>query len=73
MADDQQVQIDRVDMAAGWVCFQAGAKPPPLEQLPSFLNETFYNWLLRNPEFRVRATLPIVEKGYTVAIHVWFD
>lgn len=39
----------------------------------SYLNQHFYNWLQRNPEFNVRAVLPIVENGNTVLIHVWFD
>lgn len=73
MTTDTQVTIDRIDMGTGWVCFQAGEKPPPPERLPVYLNETFYTWLKRNPEFTVRATLPIVQNGNTVAIHVWFD
>jgi hypothetical protein len=60
-------------MGTGWVCFQIGESPPPAERLPSFLNNTFYTWLQRNPEFKVQATLPIVERGNTVAIHVWFE
>ena len=66
----EQYTIDRIDMGTGWVCFQIGETPPPIEQLPSYLNTTFYEWLQRNPEFKVRATMPIVEGGNTVAIHV---
>jgi len=73
MPDQKQITIERVDMGTGWVCFQAGKKPPSPEKLPAFLNHAFHSWLQRNPEFNVRATLPIVESGNTVAIHVWFD
>ncbi len=73
MSEEIKVTIDRVDMGTGWVCFQAGDKPPPPDQLPAFLNQTLYTWLKRNPEFRLRAVLPIVEGGNTVLIHVWFD
>ena len=73
MIEDTQITIDRIEMGPGWVCFQAGEKPPALEQLPGYLNHACYAWLQRNSEFAVRATLPIVEQGYTVAIHVWFE
>jgi hypothetical protein len=71
--DNSQITIDRMEMGTGWVCFQAGENPPPLEELPAFLNQTFYSWLQRNPEFNVKTVLPIVESGNTVAIHVWFE
>ena len=73
MPDDNQVTITRVDMGTGWVCFQAGKKEPTREQLPGFLAHAFYTRLQRNPEFKVRATLPVVSEGNTIAIHVWFD
>jgi hypothetical protein len=71
--EHKQITIDRIDMGTGWVCFQPGDQPPPPDQMPGYLNHDFYNWLQRNPEFRVRAVLPIVEKGNTVLLHVWFD
>ena len=73
MSDDTEVTIDRIDMGTGWVCFQAGDKPPPPDRLPGYLNHTLHTWLQRNPEFTMRAVLPIVENGNTVVIHVWFD
>ena len=68
-----QVTIDRVDMGTGWVCFQPGEQPPANEDLPRYLNHAICTWLQRNPEFSVRATLPIAENGYMVAVHIWFD
>ncbi|MCA9114255.1 MAG: hypothetical protein KDA79_04165 [Planctomycetaceae bacterium] len=69
----QDFTIDRIDMGPGWVCFQVGEHPPPIEQLPAALNHCFCTWLQRNSEFQVRTTLPIVERGCTVAMHIWFD
>jgi hypothetical protein len=71
--EHEQVTIDRIEMGNGWVCFQPGEKPPSPDQLPGLLNDCFYTWLQRNPEFNVRALLPIVEDGQTVLLHVWFD
>ena len=71
--DNSEITIDRMEMGTGWVCFQAGDNPPPLEELPAYLNQTFYSWLQRNPKFNVKTVLPIVESGNTVAIHVWFE
>ena len=73
MSEKTQVTIDRVELGTGWVCFQAGKKPPEPQYLPAFLNDAFHTWLQRNPAFQVRATLPIVEHGHTVLIHVWFE
>ena len=73
MTDDTKVTIDRIDMGTGWVCFQPGKNSPPPEHLPALLNRSVCTWLKRNPEFTVRTVLPIVERGNTVAIHVWFD
>ena len=57
---DTQITIDRIEMGTGWVCFQPGEKPSSPEKLAGYLNHNFYTWLQRNPEFKVRATLPIV-------------
>ena len=73
MTDDPEITIDRVDIADGWVCFQAGEKPPAPDQLALYLSHTMTNWLKRNSEFRVRTVLPMTVEGNTVAIHVWFD
>ncbi len=67
------VTIERVDMGTGWACFQAAENQPLPEHLSRWLNRNFSEWLDRHPEFRVRATLPIVDDGQTVAIHVWYD
>ena len=71
--DKTQFTIDRVEMGTGWVCFEGGENPPPPDQLPLYLHDALENWLRNNSEFNVRATLPIVVSGNTVAINVWFD
>lgn len=47
--------------------------PTSLGELPRYLNQMFYTWLQRHPEFTVRATLPVVENGNMVVLHVCFD
>ena len=73
MTDDKKVTIDRIDLDTGCVCFQPGEYPPPPENLPALLNRSVCTWLQQNYEFTVRAVLPLVESGNTIAIHVWFD
>jgi hypothetical protein len=67
------VTIDRVQLGLDWVYFEPGQNPPPIEELPIFLNQALLDWLRANPSFAVRATLPIVSGGATVGIHVWYD
>lgn len=73
MSEDNEISIDRVELGSGWACFRAGKKSPAPELLPTYLNHVLFTWLQRHEEFTVRATLPIVENGNTVAIHVWYD
>ncbi len=71
--DGDQITIDRVEIETGWVCFQGGVTPPPADQLPFYLNDALSTWLKNNPEFSIRAVLPLVVSGNTVAINIWFD
>jgi hypothetical protein len=73
MSDDDQVIIERVEMGTGWVCFRPGAKTPNADRLPGYLNRTLCIWLKQNPGLSVRAAIPIMENGNTIAIHIWFD
>ncbi|MHB0956867.1 MAG: hypothetical protein ACYC0X_13095 [Pirellulaceae bacterium] len=73
MDSSTEFTIDRIDLGTGWVCFQAGDNAPPPDRLPGYLSQTLCTWLQRNPKFVVRATLPIMVAGSTVAVHVWFD
>ena len=70
---ENEVTIDRIEMGTGWVCFQGGEKPPPVDQLPYILNDAVTDWLTRNPEFKIKTVLPIVVEGNTMAINIWFD
>lgn len=66
-------QVDRLDMAAGWACFLASETPPTPNQLPLYLSKEVAAWQKQNPMLAVRATLPIVANGNTIAVHVWFE
>jgi hypothetical protein len=68
-----QVVISRVDLQTGWVMFEGGRPAPPREDLPALLTHTMERWLEQNPHIIVRAVLPIIQRGTTVALHVWFD
>ena len=70
-----QVKITRVDVEPGWCLFKPhDDEPPPQENTPFYLNDALHRWLVQNKDLiSVRATLPIVQNGHTIAIHVWFD
>lgn len=72
MAEEGYV-IERRTLAPDWVYLTVGQPSPPPEQVPAVLNFGLMRWLKDNKQIRVRATLPMVEDGHTVAIHVWYD
>lgn len=47
--------------------------PPPAEDLPGTLGLALQDWMGENPLVVVRASLPIVQHGQTIAIHLWYD
>ena len=65
--------INRLDMAPGWAVFVASGTPPQPEDLPLYLSKAVSPWQKQTPTLKVRATLPIVANGNTIAVHVWFD
>ena len=69
----EEVRVDRFDMAAGWVVFMGSGTPPAPEELPQYLSKAVAAWQKQTPSLKVRATLPTVGKGNTIAVHVWFD
>jgi hypothetical protein len=63
-----------VQLGDGWVIFRAGITPmTETERVPTAISEVMAAWLKERPDLHVRATLPIVEEGNTIAVHVWFD
>ena len=44
-----------------------------INRLPTPLSETLANWTRNRPDYRVHTVFGIMEDGYTVAIHIWFD
>jgi len=71
--EPDRIVIDRIDMREGWVCFMAAEQPSKPDEVPLYLSKTVAAWLKQTPSLTVRATLPIVRKGNTIAVHVWFD
>ena len=69
-----KIEVDRVDVAAGWMFFEAkeGTDPKP-DKLPFAISRAIADTFRQTPTLTVRETLPIVSNGNTVAIHVWFD
>jgi hypothetical protein len=41
--------------------------------LPLYLSKSVAAWQKQTPSLKVRAPLPIVRDGNTIAVHVWFD
>ena len=48
-------------------------KQVELERFPGLLDQTLTSWLSTRTEVRVRATLPIMEEGFTTVLHIWWD
>ena len=70
---DGKIEIGVVEMGKGWVMFRAGITPTTdVRRVPTAINEVMTAWLKERASLLVRATLPIVEEGNTVAVHVWF-
>jgi len=65
--------VNRLDMAPAWAVFVASGTPPKPETLPLALSKAVSAWQKQTPTLTVRATLPIVRNGNTVAVHVWFE
>jgi hypothetical protein len=62
--------IDAEQPGPGWLLFRVkDAEADP--SLPIHLCLTA--WLEQNRNVRVRAALPIVTGGMTVAVHLWYD
>lgn len=43
------------------------------ENIAPIVNQAMTDWLKKTQGIRVRAVLPIVQDGNTVAIHLWYD
>ena len=48
-------------------------KQAEIEIVTKALSMALADWTREHPQCRVRETLAILQGGYTVAIHVWFD
>jgi hypothetical protein len=71
---DGKIEIGIVPLAEGWIMFRAGiTSGTDLSRIPTLLNETLIGWLKDRPNVQIRTTLPIVQDGCTVAVHVWYN
>ena len=62
------------DVERGHVVLSADDDDPSSpEALPVMLETAMQQWLEENPELFVRSTLPIIQNGQTIAIHIWYD
>ena len=43
------------------------------ERTPALIDRTLTHWLQGHLGIHVRATLPILDGGFTVAVHLWYD
>lgn len=64
--------VNRLDMAPGWAVFLASGTPPKPDDRPLYLSKAAAAWQKQTQSLTVRATLPIVANGNTIAVHVWF-
>jgi len=71
--DAQQTLIHCDQLAKDWFYVHAENPPADPSRLPHLLNHAFTRWLKQNPNLKVRATLPILAAGNTLAIHVFCD
>lgn len=44
-----------------------------MERIPGLIDRTLTDYLATRLPIKIRATLGIVDDGFTVAVHVWFD
>ena len=49
------------------------AEPIDDKEPDGYLSKAVVAWQKQNPMLTVRATLPMVANGNTIAVHVWFD
>lgn len=43
------------------------------ERLPSLIDRTLTDYLSKHIPIRVRAVLPILDDGFTIAVHLWYE
>ena len=46
---------------------------PDSDILPGLLSKTVSSWMATNPNYIVISTLPILQHGSTVAVHLWYE
>ncbi len=66
------IRVD--DKCRGYCVFAPPQSATLPDNLPVLLSKVLEAWQRDNPFYRVRCTLPFVQDGQTVAVHVvWYD
>lgn len=74
LANDIRITVNECgDTAVFFPGVSEFQKLAEIERLPIRLSRVFFRWMQERPHYRVRHTMPIIEDGHTVALHVWFD
>lgn len=81
--NDDASEVGRVnivieELGPGWLKLHAVLasdfqREVELERLPGLIDRTLTDYFMKRPGLKIRATMPIVEDGLTVAAHVWYD
>ena len=71
---DGDVEVGTIVHTERWVEFRAGpTSGMDAPRVPRLLNKMMIQWIMDHPNVLIGATLPIVEHGFTVAVHLWFE
>ncbi len=68
-----EVKIQATVIGPGWVVFEVVVSSPGNFPAGYWIHRSMIEWLRERPQVKVRASVPIMASGETVAIHLWFD
>jgi hypothetical protein len=71
------IEVTIEELRSGWAILRVPLsefrKNVELERLPGLNDRTLTTWLIARPDVKVRAALPIVEDGFTTALHIRWE
>ncbi len=71
--DKGSVLIEYRLMAPGYMVICPNMKAARPKGISVLLMSAVHDWVMENPNLRVRAAVGIVENGENVFFHIWFD
>ena len=71
--NDYAIKITEFSEQGHAIFYADDDSPPPIEEMPHALGQALQNWMAENTEVVMRSSLPIVQNGQTIAIHLWYD